>query len=78
MAVQKKIEILFDIPLPIVLDDSLSAFKYSSFSRRYHVYKDRWQPTVGDDSLLKLFKVTHLFNYCFLIYKKTTVSAKKR
>ena len=24
---------------------------YSSFSRGYHVYKYRWQPIVGDDSL---------------------------
>ena len=33
MAVWKK------IPLPIVLEGSL--LKYSSFSRGYHVYKDR-------------------------------------
>ena len=51
MAVRQKIDILPDIPLPIVLDDSFSVLKNSSFSRSYHVYKDRWQPTVGDDSL---------------------------
>ena len=51
MAVWKKIDISFDIPWPIVLNDSISVFKYSSFSRAYHVYKERWQPTVGDDSL---------------------------
>ena len=50
MALSKK-DIPFDIPLLIVLDGSFSLFKYSSFSRGYHVYKDRWQPTVGDDSL---------------------------
>ena len=44
-------DISFDIPVPIILDDSFSVFKQSSFSRGYHVYKDRWQPTVGDDSL---------------------------
>ena len=44
MAVWKKIDISFGIPLPIVLDGSL--LKYSSFSRGYHVYKDRWQ-TMG-------------------------------
>ena len=37
MVVGKKINIAFNIPLPIVLDDSFSVFKYSSFSRGYHV-----------------------------------------
>ena len=49
MAVWKKIDISFGIPLPIVLDGSL--LKYSSFSRGYHVYKDRWQTPVDDDYL---------------------------
>ena len=51
MAVRKKTDILFVIPLPIALDDCFSVFKYSSIGRGYHVFKDRWQPTVGDDSL---------------------------
>ena len=51
MSVRKNIDIPFDIHLPIVLDDSSSVFKYSLFSRGHHFYKDRWQPTVGDDSL---------------------------
>ena len=51
MAVRKKIDILFDIPLLIVRDGSFSVFTYNSFSRGFHVYKDKWQPTVGDDSL---------------------------
>ena len=51
MAFRKKMDIAFDIPLPIVLDESFSVFKYSSFSRGYHVYSNRLQPTVGDDSL---------------------------
>ena len=50
MATQKKIDIPYDIPLPFVLDN-FSELKYSSFSRGYHIYKGRWQPTVGDDSL---------------------------
>ena len=45
MTVWKNIEIPFDIPLKIVFDDSFSVFKYSIFSRRYHVYKDREQPS---------------------------------
>ena len=51
MAVRKKIDILFDIPLSIVSDDGFSVFKYSSFGRGYHVYKDILQPTMSDDSL---------------------------
>ena len=54
MAVWKKTDISFDIPLPIVLNDGISVFKYSSFSRAYHVYKERWQPTVGDGWFLVL------------------------
>ena len=42
MVLRKKLDITFD---------SFSVFKDSSFSRRYHACKDRWQPTVGDDSL---------------------------
>ena len=44
-------DILFDIPLPITLDDNIFVFKYSSFSRDYRVYKERWQLAVDDDSL---------------------------
>ena len=51
MAVRKKIDILFDIALPIVFDDSFSLFKYSSFSIGYHFEKERWQPIMGDDFL---------------------------
>ena len=51
MAGRKKIDIPFDVPLTIFVDDSFSAFKYSSFSKGYHVYKERSQTTVGDDSL---------------------------
>ena len=43
MAVRKKIDIPFDVPLPIVLEDSFAIFT--------PLYKDRWQPTAGDDSL---------------------------
>ena len=43
MGVRKKIDIPFDIPLPIVLEDSFTIFT--------PLYKDRWQPTAGDDSL---------------------------
>ena len=50
MAFRKKIDIPVDISLPVVLDNSLSVFEYSSFSRGYYFYEDRWQPTVGDDS----------------------------
>ena len=51
MDVRKKIDAPFDLHLLIVLEDSFSVFKHSSFRKGYHVYKDRWQPTMGDDSL---------------------------
>ena len=51
LTIRKKIDILFDIPLSLVLYDSFSVIRYSSFSREYHVYKDRWQLTLGDHSL---------------------------
>ena len=51
MPVRRKIYVPFDIPLPMVLDDTFSLLKYSSFSRGCRFYKDRWQPIVNDDFL---------------------------
>ena len=51
MAVPRKIDVPFDISLPIALDGSFSVFKYSSFSEGYQVYKDKWQSNMGDESL---------------------------
>ena len=51
MAVRRRRDIPFDIPLPIVLHDSFYVFKYNSFSRGYRSYKNEWQPTVGNNSL---------------------------
>ena len=45
-----KYRYFFDFVLPIVLDDSFSVFKYSSFSRRHDFYKNIWQTAVVDDS----------------------------
>ena len=53
MAARKKmIDILFDIPIPILLDEHFTVFKYSSYNRGYHAYKEIWNPVVGDDSLI--------------------------
>ena len=53
MAARKKmIDISFDIPIPILLDEYFTVFKYSSYSRGYHAYKEIWNPLVGDDSLI--------------------------
>ena len=53
MAARKKmIDIPFDIPIPILLDEHFTVFKYSSYSRGYHAYKEIWNPLVGDDSLI--------------------------
>ena len=53
MAARKKMtDISFDIPIPVLLDDHFTVFKYSSYSRGYHVYKEIWNPLVGDDSMI--------------------------
>ena len=53
MAARKKIiDIPFDIPIPILLDEHIIVFKYSSYSRGYHAYKEMRSPLVGDDSLI--------------------------
>ena len=35
------------------MEDSFQVFKYSSFSRKHHVYKDVCIPIIGDDSLTR-------------------------
>ena len=53
MAARKKmIDIPFDIPVPILLNEHFTVSKYSSYSRGYHAYKEIWNPLVGDDSLI--------------------------
>ena len=51
-ATKKMIDIPFDIPIPIPLDEHFTVFKYSSYSRGYHAYKEIWNPLVSDDSLI--------------------------
>ena len=41
------IDIAFDIPIPFLLDEHFTVFKYSSYA-----YKEIWNPLVGDDSLI--------------------------
>ena len=41
MAARKKmIDIPFNIPISILLDEHFTAFKNSSYSRGYHAYKE--------------------------------------
>ena len=37
---KKMINIPFDIPISILLDEHFTVFKYSSYSRGYHAYKE--------------------------------------
>ena len=46
------IDIPFDISIPILLDEHFTVFKYRSYSRGYHGYKEIWNPLVGNDSLI--------------------------
>ena len=53
MAVRKQmIDIPFDIPIPVLFDEHFIVFKYSTYSRGCHPYKEIWNPLVGDDSLI--------------------------
>ena len=47
----KEIDIPFAIPIPILIENTFTEFKYSSFGIGYHVYKDVWTPIISDDSL---------------------------
>ena len=42
---------LFATPITVLIENTFTAFKYSSFIRGYHVYKDVWIHIIGDDSL---------------------------
>ena len=48
---QDKMEIPFDVAIPILLDNDFSVLKHNSSARGYHAYMDIWKPLIGDDSL---------------------------
>ena len=48
---QDKIEIPFDVEIPILIGNSLSVLKCNSYARGYHAYMNIWKPLIGDDSL---------------------------
>ena len=52
----KEINIPFATPVPMLIENTFTTFKYYSFSRRYHVYKDVWTPIIGHD--FPLFSLT--------------------
>ena len=47
----KEVNISFATPTRVLIENTFTTFKYSSFSRGYHVYKDVWISIIGDDSL---------------------------
>ena len=47
----KGINLPFATPVLILIENTFTTFKYSSFSRGYHVYKDVWISIIVDDSL---------------------------
>ena len=48
---QGKMEIAFDVEIPILIGNSFSVLKHNSYARGYHAYMDIWKPLIGDDSL---------------------------
>ena len=37
---QDKMEIVFDVEIPILIDNSFSVLKHNSYTRGYHTYMD--------------------------------------
>ena len=48
---QGKMEIPFDVEIPILINNSFSVLKHNSYARSYHAYLDIWKALIGDDSL---------------------------
>ena len=49
---QDKMEIPFNVEIPILINNSFSVLKHNSYARSYHAYMDIWKPLLtGDDSL---------------------------
>ena len=47
---QDKMEIPFDVEIPILIGNSFSFLKHNSYARGYHAYMDIWKPLIGDDN----------------------------
>ena len=48
---QDKMEISFDFEIPILIDNSFSVLRHSSYARGYHAYMHIWKSLIGDDNL---------------------------
>ena len=48
---QVKMEILFDVEIPMLIDNSFSVLKHDSYAGGYHACMDIWKQLMGDDSL---------------------------
>ena len=48
---QDKMEISFDFEIPILIDNSFSVLRHSSYVRGYHAYMHIWKSLIGDDNL---------------------------
>ena len=42
----KEINTPFTTPIPILIENTFTTFKYSLFNRGYPVYKDKWIPII--------------------------------
>ena len=48
---EDKMEILFDVEISILIDNSFSVLKHNSYACSYYAYMDIWKPLIGDDSV---------------------------
>ena len=44
---------MYDVEIPIVLDESWNRYQYESFARGYHAYMTIWTPFIGESLLCK-------------------------
>ena len=49
---QEKIEMPFENPIPILVDNSFRMFTYSLYSGGCYAYKDEWRPIVSNEPLI--------------------------
>ena len=48
---QDKMEIPFDVEIPILIENSFSVVKHNSYACDYYAYMDIWELLIGDNSL---------------------------
>ena len=67
----KKINVPFATPIPILIENTFTMLKYSSFSRGCKVYKDMWIPIIGDGLLMIEKNIIKMIRMSLQLYGMT-------